>query len=106
MVKIPLRQKPAQKLRVVLSGQNCTIVIYYRFGSTYLDLAVSNNVVIQGAICRNRAGIIQRANSLFSGSLHFVDLLGDNDPDYHLFNDRYILLYVPAGEDLPEGLRY
>jgi hypothetical protein len=106
MVKIPLKQTPAQKLRVVLDGQNCTISIYYRFGATYLDLAVGNNVVETGAICRNRAGIIRRANSIFTGSLHFVDLLGDSDPDYHLYNERYILLYVPAGEEIPEGLRY
>jgi hypothetical protein len=33
-------------------------------------------------------------------------MLGDSDPDYHLYNERYILLYVPAGEEIPEGLRY
>lgn len=106
MVKIPLKQTPSQKLRVVLGGQNCTMSIYYRFGNTYMDLSVDNTVVVNGAICRNRASIVQVANITFSGSLHFVDLLGTNDPDYHLYNDRYILLYVPKDEALPEGLRY
>jgi hypothetical protein len=36
--------------------------------------------------------------------LYFLDLLGDSDPDYKLFNDRYILLYVSANESTPRGL--
>ena len=106
MQKIPLKQVPSQKIRVVLGGQNCTILAYYRFGAIYMDLYVGNALVEQGAICRNRASVIKVANSTFTGSLHFLDLLGDNDPDYKLFNDRYILLFVPAGEALPNGLRY
>ena len=72
----------------------------------YLDLLVGDTVVQQGAICRNRANIINIANSVFAGSLHFLDLLADEDPDYKLFNDRYILLYVAADEPLPKGLMY
>lgn len=106
MVKIPLQQTPSQKLRVVLAGQNCTISVYYRFGNTYMDLLVADTIVQQGAICRNRASIINIANSVFAGSLHFLDLLADEDPDYQLFNDRYILLYVAADEPLPKGLMY
>ena len=106
MLKIPLKQIPSQKIRVVLGGQNCTLSIYYRFGSLYMDLYVGDNLVEQGAACRNRASIIRVSNSYFSGSLHFLDLLGDKDPDYQLFNDRYILLFVSANETLPAGLRY
>lgn len=104
MVKIPLKQTPSQKLRVVLDGQNCTIRVYYRFGNVYLDLVVGDVVVETGAICRNRASIIKVSNRIFAGGLYFLDLLGDNDPDYTLFNDRYILLYVSASEQVPEGL--
>lgn len=106
MQKIPLKQVPSQKIRVVLGGQNCTISAYYRFGAVYMDLYVGNVLVEQGAVCRNRASIIKVANSTFTGSLHFLDLRGDDEPDYHLFNDRFILLFVAANEDLPAGLRY
>ena len=106
MKKIPLQQTPSQKLRVVLDGQNCTMLIYYRFGATYMDLYVGNELVESGAVCRNRASIIKVANTLFTGSLHFLDMLGDSEPDYNLFNDRFILLFVSAGEEMPEGLRY
>lgn len=104
MLKIPLKQVPSQKLRVVLGGQNCTISLYYRFGNTYMDLVVGSNVVINGAICRNRSSVVNVANHVFAGALYFLDLLGDSDPNYKLFNDRYILLYVPADESTPRGL--
>ena len=104
MLKIPLKQIPSQKLRVVLNGQNCTISLYYRFSNTYMDLVVGNNVVINGAICRNRSSVVNVANHIFAGALYFLDLLGDSDPNYKLFNDRYILLYVSASESTPGGL--
>ena len=104
MLKVPLKQVPSQKLRVVLGGQNCTINLYYRFGNTYMDLVVGNNAVINGAICRNRSSVVNVANHVFAGALYFLDLLGDSDPNYKLFNDRYILLYVSAHESTPRGL--
>jgi hypothetical protein len=106
MIKIPMKNVPAQTFRVVLDGQNCTITIYYRFGNTYMDLVVNGELVTTGAICRNRASVVQVANRIFSGSLHFLDLLGDSDPMYKLFNDRFILLFVSADEETPKGLRY
>lgn len=106
MQKIPLKQVPSQKIRVVLGGQNCTISVYYRFGATYMDLYVGNMLIEQGAVCRNRASIIRVASAYFMGSLHFLDLRGDDEPNYHLFNDRFILLFVAANEDPPAGLRY
>ena len=104
MLKIPLKQVPSQKLRVVLGGQNCTINLYYRFGNTYMDLVVGGGVVVNGAICRNRSSVVNVANHIFTGALYFLDLLGDSDPNYKLFNDRYILLYVSASESTPGGL--
>lgn len=104
MLKIPLKRVSSQKLRVVLGGQNCTINLYYRFGNTYMDLVVGGGVVVNGAICRNRSSVVNVANRIFTGALYFLDLLGDSDPNYKLFNDRYILLYVSASESTPRGL--
>ena len=106
MKKIPLKAVPSQRFNVVLDGQNCTINIYYRFGYMYLDLVCNQTVIQTGAICRNRASVIQVSNNAFSGSLHFLDLIGDTDPYYKMFNDRYILLFVGKNETLPEGLKY
>ena len=106
MLKIPLKSVPNQEFKVVLDGQNCNIKLYYRFGNMYLDLICNNNTIQTGAICRNRAAIIQVATNLFSGNLHFIDLLGENDPNYEGFADRYSLLFVADGEETPKGLRH
>jgi hypothetical protein len=106
MLKIPLKAVPNQEFKVVLDNQNCSIHIYYRFGNMFLDLICNDTVIQTGAICRNRAAIIQVATNLFKGNLHFIDLLGEKDPVYTGFSDRYSLLYVADGEDLPKGLMY
>ena len=104
MRKIPLQAIPSQKVRVVLDGQNCTLSFYYRFGNLYADVLCNDGAVQIGAICCNRMNIIQVANTIFSGGLYFVDLLGDTHPQYSLLGKRYILLYVPESEELPRGL--
>ena len=98
MKKIPLQQTPAQTLKVKLSGQECTVRVYYRFGDTYLDLTVGGVSVVQGAICRDRAYIVNIAQSAFSGNLLFVDMLGPSDPNYKGFGERWRLFYKAASE--------
>lgn len=105
MVTIPLETVPAQSFKVVLAGQNCEIKIYYRFGSMFLDLVCNNNVIQQGAICTNRAAIVQHATNDFSGNLFFIDLLGDSAPNFDGFNGRYSLVYLSEGEAMPGGLQ-
>ena len=97
MVKIPLSPVPAQSLKVKLAGQNCEMRIYYRFGSTYLDLTVGGVVVVTGAICRDRQNVVQIAQNAFSGSLFFMDMFGQSDPLYSGFGERWRLFYK-AGE--------
>lgn len=106
MVKIPLKNVPSQTFNVVLGGQNCTIDLYYRFGNTYMDLICNQETVTTGAICRNRASIVQVSNNIFAGSLHFLDTLGDAPPYYKSYGSRFILLYVGVDEEIPKGLRY
>lgn len=98
MKKIPLSPVPAQSLKVKLEGQNCEMRVYYRFGSTYMDLTVGGVVVVTGAICRNRQNIIQIAQNAFSGSLFFMDMLGEADPLYSGFGERWRLFYKAANE--------
>lgn len=98
MKKIPLQPVPAQTLKIKLGGQNCQIRVYYRFGSTYMDLTAGGVVVVTGAICRDRQSIIQIANNDFSGQLLFVDMLGASDPLYTGFGERWRLFYKAASE--------
>lgn len=98
MLKIPLQTTPAQSLKVKLAGQNCELRVYYRFGSTYLDLTVGGVVVCTGAICRDRQNIVQIANNAFQGALFFMDMLGTSDPLYSGFGERWRLFYKAANE--------
>ena len=98
MKKIPLSPVPAQSLKVKLAGQNCEIRVYYRFGNTYIDLTAGGVVVVTGAICRDRQNIIQIAQNAFSGALLFVDMLGQSDPLYSDFGERWRLFYKAANE--------
>jgi hypothetical protein len=98
MKKIPLQPVPAQTLKIKLGGQNCQIRVYYRFGSTYMDLTAGGVVVVTGAICRDRQNIIQIAQNAFSGALLFVDMLGTSDPLYSGFGERWRLFYKAANE--------
>ena len=98
MIRIPLQPVPAQSLKIKLGGQNCEIRVYYRFGSTYIDLTVGGAVVCTGAICRDRQGVVQIAQNAFTGNLLFVDMLGNSDPLYTGFGDRWRLFFKAAGE--------
>ena len=107
MQKIPLRAIPSQELHVVLSGQDCTMFLYWRWGRLYLDLTVGAVPVCRGAVCQCGASVVQFPMVNFAGSLHFWDVLGkQTTPRYDELGSRFILLYVPAGEALPEALSF
>ena len=110
MLQIPLSQIPAQTLNVVLAGQYCTISLYWRQERLYLDLSADSTPICQGAICQNKAGLVQSKSQNFAGSLHFLDLEGDRPPCWDALHNgnsgRWLLLYAEAGEELPEKLRY
>ena len=103
---IPLSRLPAQTLNVVLDGQYCTISLYWRQVRLYLDLFVGAKLICQGAVCQNRADVLQSRSHDFNGTLHFFDLDGELAPQWAGLNGRYSLVYVADGEELPEGLRY
>lgn len=103
---IPLSKLPAQSLNVVLSGQNSTLSLYWRQERLYLDLKAGSAVICQGAVCQNKADIIQSRSQDFTGTLHFIDLEGDRPPHWEGLNSRWALIYAEQGENLPESLRY
>ena len=107
MIQIPLKNLPSQELQVVLDGQQCMIFVYWRFGLMFLDLTVGDNVVCKGAVCRNGASITQFQSLYFRGSLHFWDTQGNQkSPQWEGLEDRYALLYLSEGEDVPLALQY
>lgn len=104
---IPLAQNPNQTLNVILDGQDCTLSVYWRQERLYLDLAVNEVPLVAGAICENRANVLQSELLDFKGSLHFFDNDGDRPPRVEgLGENRWFFVFVPASETLPESLRF
>lgn len=70
----------------------------------------ANIDICRGALCQNRANIVQSKSKHFSGSLHFYDLEGDSPPRWQELHNgkkgRYMLLYLEEGEETPQKLRY
>ncbi|HBW3346578.1 hypothetical protein [Klebsiella pneumoniae] len=98
MKKIPLDKIPAQNINVVLSQQNCDISVYQKSGLVYVDLSVSGKKIISASLARDRVKLIRGKYLGFNGDLMFVDTQGYSDPQYTGFNQRWILVYVEAGE--------
>lgn len=110
MQQIPLSQIPSQTLNIVLAGQNCTLALYWRQERLYLDFSVGAAVICRGAVCQNRADVLQSRSQDFAGTLHFFDLEGDRPPQWERLHTgtsgRWVLVYVDDGEELPQKLRY
>jgi len=110
MQQIPLSQIPAQTLSVTLAGQSCTLSIYWRQARLYLDLSVGPTVICVGAVCQNRADVLQSKSPDFTGTLHFFDLQGERPPQWEQLytgtDGRFVLYYVAEGEELPQSLMY
>lgn len=109
MQSIPLSQIPAQSLTTNLDGQECTLLLRWRQVRLYLDLSVGTRTICQGAICQNRADIVQSRSPYFKGTLHFFDTEGDQPPHWQGLDGnrpgRWVLIYVPEGEETPNLLR-
>ncbi len=106
MKVIPLAAIPAETFQIVLDDQQCRITLYQRGRRMYLDLDVGDEAVCRGAICQNRASIVQSPTRLFSGTLHFWDTLGDDPPRYDLLGTRFLLLFVSEDEGMPDALKF
>jgi len=106
MKTIPISAIPAQRFQVVLDGQYCTITIRQKGQRLYLDLSVADARVCVGAICIHGADVIQSPSPHFSGSLHFLDLTGQAPPQWAELGSRFVLIYLSAGEEVPEALRF
>jgi hypothetical protein len=117
VVIIPLQAVASQTVNVSLAGQACTINVYQKgilppfpaltVASTgvyllsavvYLDLYISNVLVLGGIRCMNGVAIVRNSYLGFTGDLAFYDTQGSTDPVYSGLGSRYVLAYLSAGD--------
>lgn len=94
MQVIPILPIVSQTLSVVLAGQPCRINIYAKSTGLFLDLYVSDALVIGGVLCLNTNLIVRDAYLGFTGDLAFFDLQGEDDPQPPGLGSRWPLCYV------------
>lgn len=95
---IPLKQIPNQAVSVQLDGQDCQINVYEKFFGLFLDLYVSNVLIIGGCLCLNLNRIVRSAYLGFSGDLGFWDTQGNSNPYYTGVGARFQLVYLTPAD--------
>lgn len=98
MQNIVIKNVPSQTFNTTLGSQFCTISIYQKSTGLFIDVASNNVPIISGVICRNGVKLIRYPYLKFSGDLVFIDMQGEQDPEYRGLGDRYILIYLDASE--------
>ena len=102
---VPLSAVANQSVSITLNAQNCQINVYQKRTGMYLDLYVSNVLILAGAACENLRLMVLTAYLGFVGDLVWLDNQGATDPVYTGVGSRYSLIYV-SPSDLPAGSIY
>lgn len=98
---IPLQPIPNQTVTVNLNGQNTQVDVYTTPFGLFMNVYVSNTLVVAGVICQNLNRIVRDLYLNFQGDLAFLDSQGDADPVYTGLGSRFSLGYLEPDELLP-----
>ncbi len=98
MLIVPLKAVPNQTVTIQLGGQTCQIDVFQKLFGVFLNLYVSNVIVIAGAICQDRNPVVRSAYLGYIGDLMFFDTQGADDPTYEGIGSRYLLGYLEVGD--------
>jgi hypothetical protein len=102
MLIVPLQATPSQKVSVQLGGQDVGLKVYQKATGLYMDVYLSDTLLLGGIICQNLNRIVRSLYFGFLGDLMFLDNQGMDDPDYTGLGGRFSLMYIEASE-LPSG---
>lgn len=96
---ITLHQKDDQYFSMILEKKAYRFRLLDRgIAGVFLDVYVSNKLLITGILCLDRVRIIRLAYKRFPGDLMFVDQLAFDNPQFSYFNERFKLYYLTSDE--------
>jgi hypothetical protein len=98
MQTIPIADVPSQTLTATLGGQSCRLRIITRQGAVYMDVYVSEKLIVAGALCLNCVPIIRDVYLGLVGDLVFNDTQGNSSPGSPGLGSRYQLQYLAPSE--------
>lgn len=98
MQTVTLQPIPAQAVKVVLGGQNCTITLRQKVQGLFVDIDVDGSRVVSSVIARDAVPLACREYAGMLGNLLFIDTQGANDPTADGLGSRFQLVYLTAAE--------
>ena len=101
MQTIPLQASPNQTLDVALASQPCQLDVSQTTLGLFIDVYVSNVLIIGGVLCENLNRIVRDLYLGFVGDLVFYDTQGSSDPNYAGLGSRFQLVYLETTDLLP-----
>jgi hypothetical protein len=104
MLTINIQDTPNQTVNVQLASQNCQIFITTKTTGLFVDLYVSNTLVIGGVLALNTVLIVRDQYLGFVGDLAFFDLQSTGtpgneglDPSSPGLGTRFLFCYIEQG---------
>ena len=79
---VPLQVVPNQAVLTSLNGQTVQLNVYQKRTGLFLDIYVSNTLILAGVRCRNTTLMVLDAYLGFVGALTWLDNQGNDNPDY------------------------
>jgi hypothetical protein len=95
---IPIKDVPSQTLNVQLAGQSCRLLIYQRAPGLFMDVYVSDALIIAGVLCENLNRIVRDVYLGFIGDLAWLDNDGADNPEVGGLGGRFQLCYLTPDE--------
>ena len=95
---IPIQAVENQAITVTLAGQPCQINVYQKLYGLFVDLYVSDALIVSGTPALNVTRIVRSDYLGFVGDLIFIDTQGFDDPAYDGLGFRFHLAYLEASE--------
>jgi|GEM_PF-4014347 len=94
--KITLQQNyPNQIFDIYLenSGKTAVIHLYQVQSQTFIDITIDGNLCVAGYELHDRTKLSLERWTFAQEYLYFMDLNGEQDPDFREYNDRYLFMY-------------
>lgn len=94
--KINLLQQPNQKISCNLESNGTLYAVDIDLrtlmdGSLICNIYVNNEVQVLSEVCCNKMPLVP--TNILNGNIYFMDMDGNDDPEYTGFNDKYLLIF-------------